>query len=173
MTRNLGTSRELLKSDSLCALQSNSGIESTYMHRKMKVLIARWLASRIETRTRSLRRALRDHQRAELRCIRAVIAAPAACGSTPRGRTLIYSFERWRKPVARSSQKERSHAAWLGETDDGNLKALLVPYPADQMRMWEISPRVNRPKNDDPSLWEPVHPQATQTTPAALELLRE
>jgi len=41
------------------------------MHRKVKVLIARWLASRIETRTRRLRRALRDHQRAELRCIRA------------------------------------------------------------------------------------------------------
>jgi hypothetical protein len=41
------------------------------MHRKVKVLIARWLASRIETRTRSLRRALRDHQRAELRRIRA------------------------------------------------------------------------------------------------------
>src|SRR6516164_5848317 len=29
------------------------------------------------------------------------------------------------------------------ETEDGNLKELLVPYPADQMRMWEISPRVN------------------------------
>ena len=38
---------------------------------------------------------------------------------------------------------EEHHAAWLGETDDGNLKALLVPYPADQMRMWHISPRVN------------------------------
>ena len=31
----------------------------------MKVLIARWLASRIEADTRLLRRALRDHQRAE------------------------------------------------------------------------------------------------------------
>jgi hypothetical protein len=36
-----------------------------------------------------------------------------------------------------------------GFADDGNLKALLLPYPADQMRMWEISPRVNSPKNDD------------------------
>ena len=45
---------------------------------------------------------------------------------------------------------EQHHAAWLGETEDGNLKVLLVPYPADQMRMWEISPRVNSPKNDDP-----------------------
>jgi len=39
--------------------------------------------------------------------------------------------------------------------------------------MWEISPRVNSPKNDDPSLWEPVHAEPTQTTSDALELLRE
>jgi len=68
---------------------------------------------------------------------------------------------------------EKHHAAWLGETDDGNLKALLAPYPADQMRMWEISPRVNGPKNDDPSLWEPLHAQPTKATTDALELLRE
>jgi len=52
--------------------------------------------------------------------------------------------------------------------EDGNLKELLVPYHADQMRMWEISPRVNSPKNDDPSLWEPVHAEPTQTTSDAL-----
>jgi hypothetical protein len=45
--------------------------EAPHMHRKVKVLIARWLASRMETRTRRLRRALRDHQRAELHRIRA------------------------------------------------------------------------------------------------------
>jgi putative SOS response-associated peptidase YedK len=33
---------------------------------------------------------------------------------------------------------DQQHAAWLGETDYGNLKTLLVPYPTDQMRMWEI-----------------------------------
>ena len=38
---------------------------------------------------------------------------------------------------------QQHHAAWLGKTEDGNLKALLIPYPADQMQMWEISPRVN------------------------------
>ena len=38
---------------------------------------------------------------------------------------------------------------------------------------WEISPRVNSPKNDDPSLWEPLHSEPTQTTTDALELLRE
>jgi hypothetical protein len=55
--------------------------------------------------------------------------------------------------------------------DDGNFKELLVPYPVDRMRMWEISPRVNSPKNDDPSLWEPAHAEPTQTD--ALELSRE
>jgi putative SOS response-associated peptidase YedK len=68
---------------------------------------------------------------------------------------------------------EQHHAAWLGEADNGNLKELLVPYPADQMRMWEISPRVNSPKNDDPSLWEPLHAEPTQRTTNVLELLRE
>jgi hypothetical protein len=41
------------------------------------------------------------------------------------------------------------------------------------MRTWEISPRVNSPKNDDPSLWEPVHGVPDKTTTDALELLRE
>jgi SOS response associated peptidase (SRAP) len=50
---------------------------------------------------------------------------------------------------------EQHHAAWLRETDNGNLKELLLPHPADEMRMWEISPWVNSPKNDDASLWEP------------------
>jgi hypothetical protein len=58
------------------------------------------------------------------------------------------------------------------KTENGNLKELLLPYPADQMRMWEISPRVNTPKNDDPSLWELVHAEPGQTTDA-LGLFRE
>jgi hypothetical protein len=66
---------------------------------------------------------------------------------------------------------EQHHAAWLGETEDGNLKELLVPYPADQMRMWEISSRINSPKNDDPSLWEPLHAEPADTKIEALELL--
>jgi len=52
---------------------------------------------------------------------------------------------------------EEHHAACLGETEDRNLKELLVPYPAEQMGMWAISPRVNSPKNDDPSIWKPVN----------------
>jgi hypothetical protein len=29
---------------------------------------------------------------------------------------------------------QQHHAASLGETENGNLKELLLPYPADQMR---------------------------------------
>ena len=68
---------------------------------------------------------------------------------------------------------EQHHAAWLGETDDGNLKALLVPYPAEPDANVGNSQRVNSPKNDDPSLWEPLHAEPTQTASDALELLRE
>jgi putative SOS response-associated peptidase YedK len=68
---------------------------------------------------------------------------------------------------------EQHHSARLGETDNENLKELLLPYPADEMGMWEISPRVNSPKNDDPSLWEPLHSVPTQMTTNALELSRE
>ena len=37
--------------------------------------------------------------------------------------------------------------------------------------MREISPRINSPKNDDPSLCEPLHAEPTKTTTDALELL--
>jgi len=33
---------------------------------------------------------------------------------------------------------------------------LRYPIPADLMRMWPISTRVNKPENDDPSIVEPV-----------------
>jgi hypothetical protein len=75
-----------------------------------------------------------------------------------------------RMPVILPAQH---HGVWLGETDGGNLKELLLPYPADQMQMWEISPRVNSPKNNDPSLWEPLHSEPTQATTDSLELVRE
>jgi putative SOS response-associated peptidase YedK len=52
---------------------------------------------------------------------------------------------------------EEHHAKWLGEIEDGNLKELLEPYPADQMKIWPISQRVNSPKNDDPTLVESLH----------------
>lgn len=48
------------------------------------------------------------------------------------------------------------HEKWLGEIEDGDFKELLKPYPADQMKMWPISQRVNSPKNDDEAILSPI-----------------
>src|SRR5215475_7678455 len=42
------------------------------------------------------------------------------------------------------------YARWLGEEPDP--RDLMRPFPAEQMRMWPISTRVNKPENDDPSI---------------------
>jgi hypothetical protein len=36
---------------------------------------------------------------------------------------------------------------WLGEIEDSDVKEPLKPYPADEMKMWPISQRLNSPKN--------------------------
>ena len=48
--------------------------------------------------------------------------------------------------------------AWLGEepADEPELKALLAPYPADDMICWPVSARVGNVRNNDSSLIEPV-----------------
>jgi putative SOS response-associated peptidase YedK len=48
---------------------------------------------------------------------------------------------------------EEHHKAWL--TNQAG-KEVLVPFPADAMRAWTISPRVNSSKNNDPDLLSPV-----------------
>jgi putative SOS response-associated peptidase YedK len=47
---------------------------------------------------------------------------------------------------------------WLGEepADLPRLKALLAPYPAEEMTCWPVSTRVGSVKSNDPSLIEPV-----------------
>jgi putative SOS response-associated peptidase YedK len=47
---------------------------------------------------------------------------------------------------------------WLGEetADADQLKALLIPYPSDQITMWPVDKRVGNVKNDDPALIEPL-----------------
>jgi putative SOS response-associated peptidase YedK len=47
---------------------------------------------------------------------------------------------------------------WLGEepADTAELKAMLAPYPSDDMICWPVSARVGSVKNNDPSLIEPV-----------------
>jgi len=49
--------------------------------------------------------------------------------------------------------------AWLGEepADEPHLKALLAPYPSDDMICWPMSTRVGSVKNNDPSLVEPIN----------------
>jgi putative SOS response-associated peptidase YedK len=51
-----------------------------------------------------------------------------------------------------------SWPVWLGEepADLRELKALLAPYPSDEMTAWPVSPRVGNVKNNDPSLIEPI-----------------
>jgi putative SOS response-associated peptidase YedK len=48
--------------------------------------------------------------------------------------------------------------AWLGEepADEAQLKALLAPYPSDEMICWPVSARVGNVKNNDPTLIEPI-----------------
>jgi putative SOS response-associated peptidase YedK len=46
------------------------------------------------------------------------------------------------------------YARWLGEEAD--TRDLMRPFPAELMRIWPISTRVNKPENDDPSIIEPV-----------------
>lgn len=47
---------------------------------------------------------------------------------------------------------------WLGEApaNPARLKALLVPYPAEDMVIWPVDRRVGNVKNNDPSLIEPM-----------------
>ena len=48
------------------------------------------------------------------------------------------------------------YVRWLG--DEPDPRDLMRPFPADLMRMWAISTRVNKPENDDPSILEPIQP---------------
>jgi putative SOS response-associated peptidase YedK len=48
---------------------------------------------------------------------------------------------------------EEHHEAWLsGEAG----KEILVPFPAERMKAWPISPRVNSPINNDPEIMAPI-----------------
>jgi putative SOS response-associated peptidase YedK len=47
---------------------------------------------------------------------------------------------------------------WLGEqpAEAAQLKALLAPYPSDDMICWPVSARVGSVRNNDSTLIEPV-----------------
>lgn len=54
--------------------------------------------------------------------------------------------------------KPEAWPAWLGEepADVAQLKALLSPYPSEDMVSWPVSARVGNVKNNDPGLIEPI-----------------
>jgi putative SOS response-associated peptidase YedK len=54
--------------------------------------------------------------------------------------------------------KPAAWPVWLGEepADAPQLKALLAPYPSEEMVAWPVSARVGNVKNNDPSLIEPI-----------------
>lgn len=56
--------------------------------------------------------------------------------------------------VSSGSAWPLDYARWLGEEPDPH--DLMKPFPAELMRMWPISTRVNKPENDDPSIIEPI-----------------
>jgi putative SOS response-associated peptidase YedK len=57
-----------------------------------------------------------------------------------------------RMPVILLSRDD--YARWLSE--EPNPRQLMRPFPDELMRMWQISTRVNKPENDDPSILDPI-----------------
>lgn len=60
-----------------------------------------------------------------------------------------------RMPVIIAPQ---DYARWLGEEPVGpeELKALLRPYASEEMVIWPVDARMNKPEFDDPALLDPV-----------------
>jgi putative SOS response-associated peptidase YedK len=48
----------------------------------------------------------------------------------------------------------QDYVRWLGE--EAEPRDLMQPFPAEPMRMWPISTRVNKPESDDASIIEPI-----------------
>jgi hypothetical protein len=74
--------------------------------------------------------------------------------------TLDSLFKGWVYPwpakllAASTARFSPALTRWLGEEPDP--ADLMRPFPAEPMRMWPISTRVNKPENDDPSVPEPI-----------------
>ena len=49
----------------------------------------------------------------------------------------------------------KQHGGELPE-DSRLCRRRVRPFPAEPMRMWPISTRVNKPENDDPAIVEPI-----------------
>jgi putative SOS response-associated peptidase YedK len=55
--------------------------------------------------------------------------------------------------------KPEAWLLWLGEepADQSALKALLTPFPSDEMICWPVNARVGNVKNNDAGLIEPIN----------------
>jgi hypothetical protein len=115
-TRSYRQVQALLKSDSLHEAQRNSEIRSTNMHRKVKVLVARWLASHIESRTRRLRRSARPS---------AQRTTPHPCRRSPRSRPATLRRMVLQREGADELQNGRAIAALIGCWEAGGQKRSL------------------------------------------------
>lgn len=58
-----------------------------------------------------------------------------------------------RMPVILPFQK---YDIWLRSDDQGQLKNLLAPYPAEEMQMYPVSKLINSPANDSPECVRPL-----------------
>jgi putative SOS response-associated peptidase YedK len=63
---------------------------------------------------------------------------------------------------------EEHHDSWL--SGEGG-KEILVPFPANQMKAWPISSRVNSPKNNDAEIIVPVQLQSVSPSENSPQLL--
>ena len=63
--------------------------------------------------------------------------------------------------------KPEAWPLWLGEepADTSALKALLAPFPSDEMICWPVNARVGNVKNNDASLIEPINRGTGGTNP--------
>jgi hypothetical protein len=71
-----------------------------------------------------------------------------------------------RNPRPDAAHSASDYARWL--SDEPEPRDLMRPFPAQPMRMWPISTRVNKPENDDPSIVEPIGLSDQQQKPRTL-----
>jgi hypothetical protein len=67
--------------------------------------------------------------------------------------------------------KPQAWPVWLGEqaATVHDLKAMLVPYPSDDMICWPVSARGGNVRNNDSSLMEPIVAASTPGLPQNLD----
>ncbi len=75
-----------------------------------------------------------------------------AAGCTAEGSAPPRSRCRESRDACAPSRRPGDYTRWLGDE----------PYPAELMRMWPISTRVNKPENDDASIVEPIEAGAAR-----------